>query len=117
MHRCLLAALVLASTPLLAQSTFTDPTKVGVDVTVNAIEKLENQRDPKCDATATRLENFMYGTPLSVEGREKKTDLQKQLILAVWKEASDEARAHGKDAIGFDDIDPIIHRHFSYAYD
>jgi len=76
-----LLAVTLAAAPLLGQSTFTDPTKVGVDVTVNAIEKLENQRDPKCDATATRLENFMYGTPLSVDGREKKVELQKRLIL------------------------------------
>jgi len=111
-----LLAITLAAAPLLAQN-FTDPTKVGVDVTVNAIEKLENQRDPKCDATATRLENFMYGTPLSVDGREKKVELQKRLILHLWREASDEARAKNLDQIPLDVITPVIQRNFSFSFD
>src|SRR3954464_11363698 len=109
--RLLAAALLsLAAVPVLAQEK-----PVGVDATVGAIEKLENQRDPKCDATATRLENFMYGTPLSVEGREKKVELQKSLILGVWKEASDEARAKNLDQIPADLVTPVIQRHFSYS--
>jgi len=116
MNRSLLAAALLAAFPILAQN-FTDPTKVGVDVTVNAIEKLENQRDPKCDATATRLETFMYGTPLSIGAREKKVELQKRLILAVWTQASDEARAKGLDQIPADIVTPVIQRNFSYAFD
>src|SRR4051794_31690785 len=116
MNRTVLAAALFAATPILAQN-FTDPTKVGVDVTVNAIEKLENQRDPKCDATATRLETFMYGTPLSVGAREKKVDLQKRLILAVWTQASDEARAKGLEQIPADVVTPVIQRNFSYSFD
>jgi len=116
MRKRFLAAAMLSAAPLLAQ-TFTDPSKVGVDVTVNAIEKLENQRDPKCDATATRLENFMYGTPLSVGAREKKVELQKRLILAVWQEASDEARAKNLEQIPVDVVTPIIHRNFAYSFD
>jgi len=112
-----LLALTLAAAPLFAQSTFTDPTKVGVDVTVNAIEKLENQRDPKCDATATRLENFMYGTPLSVDGREKKVELQKRLILHLWREASDEARAKNLEQIPLDVITPVIQRNVHFSFD
>jgi hypothetical protein len=111
-----IAALLLLAVPTLAQNV-TDPAKVGVDVTVNAIEKLENQRDPKCDATATRLENFMYGTPLSVGAREKKVDLQKRLILAVWTEASDEARVKKLAEIPVDVVTPIIQRHVSYSFD
>jgi len=112
----LLALVTLAAAPLLAQN-FTDPTKVGVDVTVNAIEKLENQRDPKCDATANRLENFMYGTPLSVDAREKKIELQKRLILDVWKEASEQARAKSLEQIPVDLLTPIIQRHVRYTFD
>jgi len=108
---------VLCAAPLFAQTTFTDPNKVGVDVTVDAIEKLENQRDPKCDATATRLENFMYGTPLSVGAREKKVELQKRLILAVWKEASDQARSKNLDQIPADLLKPVIDQNFSYRFD
>jgi len=107
--------LLLAAT-LFAQSTFTDPAKVGVEVTVNAIEKLENQRDPKCDATATRLENFMYGTPLSVGGREKKVELQKRLILAVWKDASAACTAPCEQ-IPLEVVTPVIRKHFSFSFD
>jgi hypothetical protein len=116
MTRKLFLMLVVCATPLFAQQ-FTDPTKVGVDVTVNAIQNLENQRDPKCDATANRLENFMYGTPLSAAAREKKTELQKRLILAVWKEASEAARAQSLEQIPAAVVKPIIERNFSYSFD
>ena len=32
---------------------------------IDTIAQLEDRRDPKCYATASRLEDFMYGTPLS----------------------------------------------------
>src|SRR6185369_3035244 len=75
------------------------------------------QRDPKCDATANRLENFMYGTPLSVDAREKKIELQKRLILDVWKEASEQARAKSLEQIPVDLLTPIIQRHVRYTFD
>lgn len=56
---------------------------------IGAIGKLESDRDPKCHATATRLENFMYGTKLTAEARFLKVKLQKQLLLQLWKNASD----------------------------
>jgi hypothetical protein len=52
------------------------------------IEKLENNRDPKCHATATRLENFMYGTKVTAEARFLKVKLQKELLLHVWESVS-----------------------------
>lgn len=55
---------------------------------ISEINKLESNRDPKCHATATRLENFMYGTPLAAETRFEKVKLQKQLLLHLWKEVS-----------------------------
>ncbi len=91
--------------PVLAQ----DSSKpLGIDATVNAIEKLENVRDPKCDATATRLENFMYGTPLTVEARGRKVELQKQFITTVWTEASRQARAKKLDGVSADLLQPIL---------
>lgn len=52
------------------------------------IQKLESNRDPKCHATATRLENFMYGTKLTAETRFLKVKLQKKLLLHLWENVS-----------------------------
>ena len=49
------------------------------------IESLEADRDPKCYATASRLEDFMYGTPLTDEARFQKNRLQKRLAEIVWR--------------------------------
>ena len=48
------------------------------------IGKLESNRDPKCHATATRLENFMYGTKLTADARFLKVKLQKKLLVNLW---------------------------------
>jgi len=50
------------------------------------IQTLENQSDPKCLATASRLENFMYGTPLTDKARQYKNNWQKKLILQLWRQ-------------------------------
>jgi hypothetical protein len=113
------AAALLSSTLASAQDVqLPNPTdRLGVGATVGAIQALENQRDPKCDATAARLENFMYGTPLTAEGREKKNDLQKQLILGVWMEASEAARAAGATQITADLLKPAIARALPFVFD
>jgi hypothetical protein len=49
------------------------------------IGSLEADKDPKCYATASRLEDFMYGTPLSDEARFQKNKLQKRLAEIVWR--------------------------------
>jgi hypothetical protein len=90
---------------------------LGIDNTIGAIQSLENQRDPKCDATANRLENFMYGTPLSQAGRDRKVELQKQLILDVWQQASDEARKRNADAITADILVPLVQRAVPFTID
>lgn len=43
------------------------------------IVSLESKSDPKCHATASRLENFVYGTALSNEARFLKNDLVSML--------------------------------------
>jgi len=59
-----------------------------LDSIINQFQKLENKRDPKCYATATRLENLMYGTPLDDKARFEKNLLQKKWILELWTKAS-----------------------------
>ncbi len=55
---------------------------------LKAIGSLEGQNDPKCHATASRLEGLIYGTPLSDEARFAKNALLKDLVVASWREAS-----------------------------
>ena len=55
---------------------------------VGNIQKLEGQHEPKCFATASRLEDFMYGTPLTDAARFAKNDLQTEWIEQVWSRAS-----------------------------
>src|SRR5881275_2016967 len=59
-----------------------------VPTIVDEIGKLEAVRDPKCYATASRLEDFIYGTPLESQTRFEKIALQKRLIRAFWEKAS-----------------------------
>jgi len=51
---------------------------------IGQIGQLENNKDPKCHATASRLEDFMYGTPLSFEARDKRIAFQKKYVRNLW---------------------------------
>ncbi len=62
---------------------------------IGEIGKLENNRDPKCHATATRLENFMYGTRLEAGTRFEKVKLQKKLLLHLWETVTRSANQPG----------------------
>ena len=53
------------------------PPKPGGAV-LEAIATLEGTCDPKCHATASRLEDFMYGTPLEDGARQLKNQLIKR---------------------------------------
>ena len=77
----LLAALLSAGNALAAAA-------YSLDSILNEIESLEGENDPKCYATASRLEDFMFGTPLSDSARNAKNDLQKSLVRDVWTRAS-----------------------------
>lgn len=63
-----------------------------IDTIIGHIEELENVRDPKCYATASRLEDFIYGTPLAHQARFEKNLLQKQWLMNIWLRASTLAR-------------------------
>ena len=73
----------------LAAQNRIDTSMTCYDPIVSTIEVLESEKDPKCHATANRLEDFMFGTPLSFEARQIRMDMQKSLIKAIWQDASD----------------------------
>ncbi len=61
-------------------------TKSPSESILNSIENLESRKDAKCHATASRLEDFMYGTPLSPEGRNDRIMFQKNFVKLLWSE-------------------------------
>lgn len=72
------------------------------------IGEFEGERDPKCYATASRLEDFMYGTPLTAEARFAKNELQTEFALDVWREAARIAVAADRDGVSVEDLRPVI---------
>jgi hypothetical protein len=79
-----------------------------VPTIVDEIGALESVRDPKCYATASRLEDFIYGTPLESEARYAKIELQKQFIRASWEKASVVATAAGTSSIDAELLRPVL---------
>ncbi len=63
-----------------------------VDPILGSIRQLEDKSDPKCHATASRLENFMFGTPLTDAVRFQKNGYLKEFIRGAWARASELAR-------------------------
>ena len=74
---------------------------------LGAIREFESKNDAKCQATATRLENFMFGTPLTDEARFEKVRLQKELISDLWRRAGAAAARDGRAEIGVADVAPL----------
>ena len=71
----------------------------GTAVLLEQIKELEGTRDPKCHATASRLEDLIYGTPLTSEARSAKNELEKRLVIAIWRPASESATAKDMDEV------------------
>ncbi len=86
-----------------------------VPTIIDEIGELESVRDPKCYATASRLEDFIYGTPLESEARFEKIALQKQFIRSVWEKASAAAKAAGKSEVGVDVLRPALQAAVPYS--
>src|SRR3954449_4114022 len=80
---------------------------------IKEIDQLESQRDPKCYATANRLEDFIYGTSLDFGARAEKIALQKRLIRDAWIKATDAAK--GKPQIGVDELRPVLQAAVPYV--
>ncbi|MDO3387311.1 CRTAC1 family protein [Gilvimarinus sp. SDUM040013] len=75
---------------------------------VNQIKLLEKERDPKCYATASRLEDFMFGTPLSNEARFSKNLLQKQFAQSIWEKASVKAKQNGQSSVTLETLNQAL---------
>ena len=75
-----------------------------VQPVLEAIGTLESVKDPRCYATASRLEDFLYGTPLTETARHRKVVLQKELIRRLWADSGALARAAGRSVVGSADI-------------
>lgn len=75
------------------------------DALLTAISALEGARDPKCHATASRLEGFMYGTPLTPQARFEKNRRQRALATAIWRAAHQKATRAGRASIQVADIE------------
>ncbi|HEY3052788.1 MAG TPA: FG-GAP-like repeat-containing protein [Thermoanaerobaculia bacterium] len=86
-----------------------------VPTIVSEIGQLESVRDPKCYATASRLEDFIYGTPLEQESRFEKIALQKHLIRDLWLKASAQARSTGNTQISADALRPVLQAAIPYV--
>lgn len=73
------------------------PVEAQVATIVDEIGALESVRDPKCYATASRLEDFIYGTPLETSARFEKISLQKRYVLDQWVKASASVPPGGRE--------------------
>jgi len=109
-YRASLALLVFFPALASAQETVvgTAPLSPDMETTVRCIAELEGRRDPKCYATASRLEDFVAGTPLTDKARSAKISLQKSLLNRIWIAADDAANAAGRDYISSDDLTPVF---------
>ncbi|WP_299880389.1 CRTAC1 family protein [uncultured Cocleimonas sp.] len=76
----------------------------GISDILSSIKDLEGRKDPKCYATASRLENFMYGTPLTDAARFAKNNLQAQWVNDVWERASNLAKQNKQTDINAEHI-------------
>lgn len=84
---------------------------------IGQIGELENRKDPKCHATASRLEDFLYGTPLSFEARNKRIEFQKSFVKTIWL---DYTKAYNSNSERLDELalfKKIEKKYFSYQQD
>lgn len=65
---------------------------------LDAIEALESQRDARCYSSASRFEDFLYGTPLASDARAAHVQVQKELAERIWQAASQIAGASDLEA-------------------
>lgn len=79
-----------------------------LETIIGEIQQLENVSDPKCYATAARLEDFIFGTPLSDEARFSKNELQKNLIRFIWQQAAVLAADDDRKTVTATDIEQIV---------
>ena len=102
--------LFLCSTVLAEEEISLDSLSLSRELatSIECIAQLESKRDPKCYATASRLEDFIYGTPLSEEARFAKIDLQKELVWIIWKAADSQVAEGVRTSIAATDLGRVL---------
>jgi hypothetical protein len=105
----LASALVLCTAVVVAQGSSSVPEEAArestPDAILSAIERLESQHDAKCHSTASRFEDFLFGTPLSAEARLAHEDAKRRVALRLWSTASRSASEGGDARIEATHID------------
>lgn len=101
-NKTLLAILVLTTVNVTAQ------TNVSIAEIIQKIHNLEKDKDPKCYATANRLEDFMYGTPLDETARNLKIEIQKEIIYYMKKKGTINARKGNSNKILPKHLMPVL---------
>lgn len=81
---------------------------------IEKINSLEKEKDPKCYATANRLEDFMYGTPLDESARNLKIEIQKALILHLRKKGTENAKQQKVNTITFNALRDVVNSISTY---
>jgi hypothetical protein len=79
-----------------------------LDPVLSAMESLESSRDAKCHSTASRFEDFLYGTPLGDDARHANVEAQKRAVRRVWEAASDVAAESGEETVRAQHVDPAL---------
>jgi len=108
--------LIFVYFPALAQDVAQQPETEMTGKIINTIKDFEATKDAKCYATATRMENFIYGTPLSDEARFAKIDLQKAAISYVWTQAS-ESVPDATKLLSAEEIRPFLEKILAWVKD
>ena len=103
LRNCAVLLIVLTSGHLLGQNSNQD-----IELIIQKIQELESRKDAKCYATANRLEDFMYGTPLTEEARNIRIDIQKTLALFIKDAATLEARLQEQEEITIDIANVVV---------
>jgi hypothetical protein len=82
-----------------ARGSDAGPRQSSPETILSAIEQLESQRDAKCHSTASRFEDFLFGTPLSAPARLAHDEEKKRVALRLWAAASRAASEAGDAAV------------------
>ncbi len=82
---------------------------------LSAIETLESESNAKCHSSASRFEDFIYGTPLTDEGRWANVDLQKRWVQRIWVEAAEAASRAGEAAVSPQRLREQIEQWFEWS--
>jgi hypothetical protein len=103
------AAALLPVAVLVAEAVAQEKPSIASQAPIlEAMVELESASDAKCNSTASRFEDFLFGTPLSAAARDRKIGLQKRWILDLWERASRAVGAAGRGSVATDDIAAVI---------